>query len=664
MNDSNTFNNCINVINSLFIFFLAVIFTGNVKAKEIHVSITGDDLNSGSEHRPLRTINKAASLIQPGDMVTVHAGTYREWVKPSRGGASVVQPVIFRAADGENVIIKGSERITKWRKLPSGLWKIDLSDSCFGDYNPFALKINGPWLTYGINQYHRGGVFLNEVPLLELLSLDSVRINANTWHTENQNGITSICANFGNADPNIELTEITVRECVFFPEITGVNFVTVDGFHLMHSSENWAPPHSHQKGAIGTNWGYGWVIQNCKISDAKCLGICIGHVPGFVNKNIDVDKFKDDLAPNVDHIKDRPEYKQNKEAFEAEYNKRIQSMLKSLREQEPVNMNEMGHHIIRNNTILRCGQSGIAGDGGGKFSLIEGNLIEETNYTRQFGGWETAGIKLHAAVDVVIRNNCIRGVYGIPGEAAFGIWLDWEAQGTRISGNVICETENHALYFEVSHGPILLDNNVIIGGGVRQLSEGGVFVHNLFYGGEYSYSHFVGENRVTPYYRPHSVDVAGYDGMVMRDDKWYNNIFIGNGLQEIVQSAGFESDYNIFLDGAEKSTYDVHSLITDFDPGFEYCITQNIEISFGLDSTIMGFECPLITHDLIGKVTLPGEGIEHHDGSPITVDFDYFTEPRDRQGRVTPGPFVQMKEGNNKIVLWPNSFSPTHCKGR
>ncbi len=160
------------------------------------------------------------------------------------------------------------------------------------------------------------------------------------------------------------------------------------------------------------------------------------------------------------------------------------------------------------------------------------------------------------------------------------------------------------------------------------------------------------------------MDVAGYDGMVMRDDKWYNNIFIGNGLQEIVQSPGYESDYNVFLHGAEKSIYDMHSLVTDFNPEFKYCITKNIEISFELDSTVMDFECPLITHDLIGNVTLPGEGIEHHDGSPITVDFDYFAEPRDRQGRITSGPFAQMKEGKNKIVLWPNSFAPARYEGR
>ena len=49
-------------------------------AKELHVSVQGNDSSDGSAARPLRTISAAARLAQPGDVVTVHAGTYRERV--------------------------------------------------------------------------------------------------------------------------------------------------------------------------------------------------------------------------------------------------------------------------------------------------------------------------------------------------------------------------------------------------------------------------------------------------------------------------------------------------------------------------------------------------------------------------------------------------------
>src|SRR5919112_765002 len=49
-----------------------------------HVAATGSDGSDGSENAPLRTINAAAALAQPGDTVRVHEGEYREWVAPVR----------------------------------------------------------------------------------------------------------------------------------------------------------------------------------------------------------------------------------------------------------------------------------------------------------------------------------------------------------------------------------------------------------------------------------------------------------------------------------------------------------------------------------------------------------------------------------------------------
>ena len=159
--------------------------------------------------------------------------------------------------------------------------------------------------------------------------------------------------------------------------------------------KNWAPPGSHQKGAIVANWGDNWIIENCEISDAKCVGISLGYVPGISS--------------------------------------------------QPAALGEYGRHLVRNNTIRRCGQSGIAGHRGAAQCIIEGNLVEEINYRSEFGGWETAAIKFHAPINTIIRNNCIRKVRGPHSGGAYGIWLDWEAQGTRISGNVIYDTEWAAL---------------------------------------------------------------------------------------------------------------------------------------------------------------------------------------------------------------------------
>src|ERR1035438_4581979 len=54
--------------------------------KEYHVSPQGNDANDGSGSRMLKTISAAALRAQPGDVITVHGGVYRERINPPRGG--------------------------------------------------------------------------------------------------------------------------------------------------------------------------------------------------------------------------------------------------------------------------------------------------------------------------------------------------------------------------------------------------------------------------------------------------------------------------------------------------------------------------------------------------------------------------------------------------
>lgn len=60
---------------------------------------------------------------------------------------------------------------------------------------------------------------------------------------------TRIWANFGWADPNKNLAEINVRECVIFPQNQGLKHIVIDGFEVKHAASNWAPPDQFQKGA-------------------------------------------------------------------------------------------------------------------------------------------------------------------------------------------------------------------------------------------------------------------------------------------------------------------------------------------------------------------------------------------------------------------------------
>lgn len=103
-----------------------------------------DELNK-FEEQPLLTIQTAANHAKPGDVITVHEGIYRERITPPRGGTSNDKRIVYRAAEGEHVEIKGSEIIKKWKKFTGDVWKVVVPNAFFGNYNPFKDIIHGDW---------------------------------------------------------------------------------------------------------------------------------------------------------------------------------------------------------------------------------------------------------------------------------------------------------------------------------------------------------------------------------------------------------------------------------------------------------------------------------------------------------------------------------------
>ena len=58
--------------NIIFIFFLITIFQPFLSlADEFYVSIRGNDENDGTKNNPFRTIQAAANVAYPGDVITV-----------------------------------------------------------------------------------------------------------------------------------------------------------------------------------------------------------------------------------------------------------------------------------------------------------------------------------------------------------------------------------------------------------------------------------------------------------------------------------------------------------------------------------------------------------------------------------------------------------------
>jgi alpha-N-arabinofuranosidase len=463
----------------------------------------------------------------------------------------------------------------------------------FGDYTPYALNISGGWLLYG-QWLHRGDVYLDGEAFQERKTLEDVKRQRQTWYCRASEKNTTIWANFGKGNPNAQLAEINVRESVFMPMESGLNYITVSGFHVLHSAENWQPPVIPlQMGAIGPRMGKHWIIENCVVTNARCVGISLGQAPGVDYTDID--------------------------AF--------------------------GGHIVRNNVIRRCGEAGIAGQKGATRCLIAANLIEDTNYRKEFGGWETAAIKFHESVDTVICGNLIRRV-SYQNYGAFGIWMDWANQGTRITGNVIYDTQAANIFLEMDHGPILVDNNVLVGQGVRSNSEGCVFAHNLFV--DCKFEMVSDTERSSQYYQPHTRKEVARKHGVPADDKWFNNVFVRRGLEGVKKATGYASDYNVFLEGAKKSSFgDEHSTVVSTE--VKFCREESpLDVSFSLQVTpaLFRLRAPWVDEKLVGVLPTVGQTIEDASGRKIRVDTDLLGHKR---AAPVPGPLADVKP--NGIVL-------------
>ncbi|MFV1994539.1 MAG: DUF1565 domain-containing protein, partial [Verrucomicrobiales bacterium] len=330
-------------------------------ARELHVSVQGSDSGDGGPSKPFRTISAAADIAQPGDVITVHEGTYRERVTPPRGGKSDAQRIIYQAAKGEKAVIKGSEVIRDWKPYTGDVWKATLPNSFFGDYNPFQDLIEGDWFDDKGRPHHTGDVYLNGKSLWETHLLQRVleplpapgvgdlEGSTYTWFCESDDKNTYLYANFQGKNPNEEQVEINVRDACFYPDKPGRNYITVRGFRLCHAATQWAAPTAEQIGLIGTHWSKGWIIEDNVISDSRCSGITLGK----------------DRATGHNVWSKNPE-----KDGATHYNEVIARALEAGWSRETI-----GSHTVRNNTIFNCEQTGICGSLGGIFSRIENNHI-------------------------------------------------------------------------------------------------------------------------------------------------------------------------------------------------------------------------------------------------------------------------------------------------
>ncbi len=653
--------------------------------KTIYVNVNSTPDGNGSKEAPFLHIRDAAAIAKAGDTVLVAPGIYRESVHPACAGTESKR-ITYKSEKPLGAVITGAETVSDWTPYKGNVWVTRVSNSLFGNYNPYTTYVCGDWY-FAPTIRHTGAVFLNDLMMYETATLDeciegAVEVHSwvpeesvYKWFTEQDGDETVIYANFQGKDPTKENVEISVRRNCFMPEENGINYITVSGFLITKGATTWAPPAAYQDGLIGPHWSKGWIIEDCEVSNSRCCGISLG-------------KYRDeenDMYFYTKHVKS-PTQMERDAVCRGQYH----GWLKE----------KIGSHLIRRCHVHHCEQTGIVGRMGAVFSTIEDCHIHHICNSQQLGGAETAGIKLHAAIDVTIRRNHIHN-------CIMGVWLDWEAQGARISQNLLYANQrpkgsessegsmfSNDVFIEVGHGPTLIDNNIMMSEvSCVMPSEGLAFVHNLMLGsitylnaGVDSIENGQREPRYTPYHIRHRTEVAGFMTILHGDDRVYNNIMIqtypideSKTPQQFdynhAGTAAFDifPDYdewishfmmdtepnmwelakyhfghlpvwiegNAYFNGANVYSKEKNHFVNTKDKAV-FDLKPQDDGSFTLETNIYDllgdFRVEMIDSDVLGKAFEPEQRFENPDGSTIRFDTDYFGNKR--TGSILPGPFA------------------------
>ncbi|MET0556368.1 MAG: right-handed parallel beta-helix repeat-containing protein [Vicinamibacteria bacterium] len=478
-----------------------------------------DDRGQGTLARPFRTIGRAAEVLKPGERVVIAAGTYRECIRPARGGSAPDKMISYEAAPGALVVVSASEVLRDgWEPSaePAGpggavrVWRHELSGALFPDaYNPFGIaNVPGDWswldtkrVDMGPYFRRRGMIFadgrplepveqhreLGDVPLPgtpqgpappgnglpgrtrggPILQEVGGSPEARFW-VEHQGNVVHV--RLPSGDPATSVVEITTREQAFAPRQSGLGYIRIKGLTFRHGANGFPPP---QRGLVSTAGGHHWIIEGNTIEWASGVGLDIGaqHWRGA----------RDPLAGDS--------------------------------------------HVVRGNTIRYVGVEGIGGMGTTN-TLVEDNLVEWVGWQGAERAWEAAGAKFHRARNLLFRRNVVRHI-----RHANALWLDVGNSNCRITANVFADvlTVSAAIHMEMTRAANQIDDNIIWDvrnaepgtPGQRGAGGSGIFLHA-------SEGQVVAQNLVArcdnvgvfPVLRPERTNAGSG-----REHKIFNNVF-------------------------------------------------------------------------------------------------------------------------------------------
>jgi hypothetical protein len=565
------------------------------------------DENDGTEERPFRTINHAAQIVKPGERVFIHAGIYRELVRPRLSGEGQDRMIAYEAAPEEKVIIRGSRAIpAKWELsidangiqgtpgtpdqlsiqlgFPANiyskqLWMITLPDSLF-ENGYFPLRIPNvtnddfdvmTWAARWKGRFPydapRGLLFEDGRRMTQLFAYeDLVRIPGSFWIASD--GKTVHIHPFIKTNPNDHLFEIAVQPHIIQPQTLGLNFIRISGLILEHCANGFTRA---GVAALFTMGGSHWIIEGNTVRHVNSVGIDAGG-RAYEGKN-------------------------------------------TPKQTTPI----LGHNIVRRNHIYDCGTAGMRGLGISQ-ALVENNDIADCGWQDVEFHWEVAGIKLLGCRGTIVRNNYVARIQG--GDA---IWLDFANQNSRVTGNVMHDitTVQGAVFIEASQQMNMVDNNFlwnINGQGVRLAdTDSCIVAHNLFgYVSEELAACKVATDRS-----------LGGRKLTSIGNRIVNNIVVDQGKPILFEDSNNMADYNVYVSTkagqTAKKDAGLHSKSINGDVKFD---DKNLRLIWNTESKL-----PLV---------------------PLlkNCELDFFRYER-TQFQNIPGPFLKLINKTNIQLVYP-----------
>jgi len=173
----------------------------------------------------------------------------------------------------------------------------------------------------------------------------------------------------------------------------------------------------------------------------------------------------------------------------------------------------------------------------------------------------------------------------------------------------------------------------------------------------------------------HCTTVAGLVTIKGGDDRYYDNIFVGNGekltsdrkgnLKELRWISSFGlwgydgreqplfTGGNVYYRGAEPYAQEANpTVLAGTDPKVKLVQQGDrfiLQISPGQELKQAG--TALVSTGTLGRARTPGLAYENQDGSPLKINTDYFGKRRSA-ANPTPGPFENPGEGELKLKVW------------